>query len=117
MDETRSVPEGSRLPLPGIIFMLSFMWLGLLGVTLWVWNGARIPAPLPVPSSAATATATATMGTSASTSGPLGLVWSKNTFNHFLFRVAATAAAVGVALLFLLLLGWGVHGRFQGRDE
>lgn len=113
MDETRSVSEGSGLPLPGLIFILSCLWLGLLALTIWAWVASKSPSAVPVPS--ATATASVAVGTSPAPAQ--ALTWSRTSFNRFMVRVGWGAAELGVVLLVIVLLTWVVQGKIQARNK
>ncbi len=92
-----------RMPIPGIIVILSVLWLVLLGVTLWaaviVWS-----APLPGSSDSGAAAA-------------VTMTWNSDAFKRFLEKVQWAGLGLAGLMVVAVVIGAAVQEKSRKRRE
>lgn len=105
----------SRMPLPGVIVVLSLLWLVLLGVTIWAFMAANGKVEAPAPSLPTSVQATGTPA--ADGSSALTLVWNPISFNHFLVKIQWAGLALAGVIVLAVVIGAAVQEKAKRRHE
>ena len=106
--------------MPALAIMLTFFWLGLLGVTLWAWTSAGSPLPALLgggstsPAASASPTQAASSGAASTT---VAMVYTQEGLTRLLTDVGKATLVVGAVLVLAMGLALLVQGKSRGSDK